>query len=261
MGEILTVEPFDQSSQNNDEFFMLMTESGQILESGLVSREVNISGMNDSILLVLNVFKTQLSELDKAIISLKKSQLTLPIAESDAERDMAFRGFVLYVQAYAHSLDAAHREAAHNLQVLIDNYGDFRRKAYNKQSADMINFLQDIDNSHTADIEEIEAGYWVDSMQDSNDKFINLMTNRYTEGVEQFSGEVREVRTQIGRSFRQMVSMLEAGNMVSEGTAYVKIINQLNERIRYYKNTVATRKGRAEAEEQKKKKREEGERI
>lgn len=244
MADILTVETFDMTSLRNSEFFMFASEAGQILQSGLISRSAS---MNDTILSVLNVYNIEMEALDKAIATLNKSQLTDPISDADRNRDMAYRGTVLYVQAYAHSIDPEHREAARRLQVLINNYGDVRRRAYNTQSADMINLFQDIRQYNMADIETIGADYWLNSMEEANNTFMELMSRRYNESIEQASEDVRQVRVKVGRIYRQLVAMIEAGNLVSEGTAYVNIINQLNERVAYYKATLATRKGRADA--------------
>ena len=237
----------------NNEYNQFIIEVVKIVDAGSLSRAA-VPGMTDNIASLTNMIKAELEELDKAIISLNKSELTDPIADSDRYRDMAYRGFTLQVEAYSNSTDAEKREAARRIQVLINNYGDFRRKPYNDQTSIVDNFIQDLGSKHTANIELINAGGWVEELTNTNNAFKKLMDERYDEKVDQLSAVVYELRSKINLLYRQLISMLEVGNMLNGGAMYTDIINQINERVSYYKTTLSTRKGRADA-----KKDEEGE--
>ncbi|MDL2315290.1 DUF6261 family protein [Bacteroidales bacterium OttesenSCG-928-C19] len=234
----------------NNEIFRFLSEITQLAEAALVSR-VSMSAMSDAILELVNILNDFLERLDKAIVALSKSEYTELVAEADNWRDSVYRGFVLYVQAFSHSFDDDEREAARRLQVLIDNYGDFRRNSLDDQSAIMDNFTQDLQSMHTENLTTIGATKWLTSMQDRNEDFKDVVESRHEEQVEQIREEVHMLRTQSGDVYREIVSLIEAGNRLSGGTAYVALINQINERVAHYKTVLATRKGVAEANKEK----------
>lgn len=229
----------------NEEHFQFMSDVFKIVSAAIVSRTENMAVNINSL---FSIFGDLLNKEDIAVASLRKSGLTDPIAESDNYRDMIYRGLVLYVQAYLHSADTAQREAAQRIQVLIDNYGDIRTKSYNEETAAIYNLLQDMQNKLSEQIETIDLNEWISNLEAANNKFESLMSERYDESL---GGEdMREIRREIDSVYRQIVSLIEIENKVSGGEAYADVIEKLNERVSYYKTTLAVRKGRADAKKE-----------
>lgn len=245
--KILTIQ---LSRLKNNEIFRFFSEITQIAEAALISR-TSVAAMSDNILGLVNILNGFLERLDDAIVALSKSEYTELVAEADNWRDTVYRGFVLHVQAFSHSFDEAEREAARRLQVLIDNYGDFRRNSLDDQTAIMDNFIQDLQSMHTENLTSIGATKWLTSMQARNADFKDVVESRHEERVEQIREEVHMLRTQSGDVYREIVSLIEAGNRLSGGTAYIPLINKINERVSHYKTVLATRQGVAEANKEK----------
>lgn len=236
------------SKLRNNEYFRFMMEIATIVNDAIISR-MSVSPMNDNIGTLLDKLKDLLEKLDVAVVSLSKSELTEPVTEADINRDKTYRGFTLHVEAFSNSMDSDKVEAARRIQVLIQNYTDFRKRPLNEQSAIMDNFIQDLQSMQMENIETIGATEWITEMQETNNTLKNLMDERHNERVTQLREEVRTLRMQTDELYRQIISLLEIGNSLVDG-AYTNLINSVNERVSYYKTTLATRKGRANAKKE-----------
>ena len=232
----------------NNEYYRFLMEIVSLVSDAISGKESE-SKINDSLNVLLDKLKELLKRLDVAVISLNKSELTEPVIAADNNRGEIYRGFVLHVMAFSHSLDEKKVEACRRIQVLIDNYGDFRRRPMNEESAIMDNFLQDLNSMHRKNIELIGASEWMDSMQKTNEAFKSIMDERHNERMAQLREEVRTLRVQTDELYRQIISLLEIGYTLEKGI-YSDIIKKVNERISYYKTTLATRQGRSDAKKE-----------
>ena len=244
----MKVTTISLSKLRNNEYYRFMMEVKDIIGSAFINLTAAASTMNN-LETLWKKMKDLLKLLDVAIISLDKSELTQPVVEADVVRDKVYRGLVLYVEAYSNSMEAEDVEAARRLQVLIDNYGDFRRRPFNEESAMIDNFLQDLKMMHMDNMEAIGADDWLTQLENSNNEFKKLTNDRHDEWVMQIREEVYGLRVQIDEVYHQIINLLEIGSTL-EGGIYSKLIDKVSERVSYYKNTLATRKGRLDAKKE-----------
>ena len=85
---------------------------------------------------------------------------------------------------------------------------------------------------------------WVNDLETLNTAFDNLMNSRFDEMANQNMENVREIRRLLDPSYLNIVSALETGSLLNPSEDYVSLILELNSRIDYYRNTLATRKGK-----------------
>ncbi|HJV77203.1 MAG TPA: DUF6261 family protein, partial [Paludibacter sp.] len=57
------------------------------------------------------------------------------------------------------------REAAKRLKILRDSSGDIARKAYSKESGDVIKLLADLRGPYATDVTAARFGEWVDELE------------------------------------------------------------------------------------------------
>ncbi|MDR1896620.1 MAG: DUF6261 family protein [Prevotellaceae bacterium] len=229
----------------NEEHFQLMTEFKKLIEASGAS-VLNIEQL-------FAVFLVLFGREDLAVEVFRKNDLTDDISATDALRDNIYRGFTLFVETHLYSPIPEKVEAANNIRTVIDHYGDFRNKSYNEETASINNFLQDINARCADDINTLNAAEWITNLSASNQTFDNLMNQRYDREAGQEYINLRETRREIDRVYNQITGFINAAIIVNGDAAYSDFVNKLNERISYYKNTLAQRKGRAA------KKKEEGE--
>jgi hypothetical protein len=214
-----------------------MTDTNGLIE--LAGADVlNIAHLYPSFLFLYN-------KEDQALEIIRKSALTDPIAEADLVRDTPYRGLVLLTEAYEHSSDETKVQAAKNIRVVIDHYGDFRTKSYNEETATIYNFLQDISIRCAADIAVLNAQPWIDDLAAANQAFDDLMNQRFDVAAAQEIINLRETRKEIDRVYAAITERIDASILLNGEADYADFVNKLNERIAYFKHTVSQRKGRA----------------
>lgn len=223
---------------HNEEHFQLMTDVYGLAESEGIET-LGIAALYPR-------FLSLYGKEDIALEAIRKSGLTDPIADADTIRDNAYRGLVLQIEAGTYSADATKAQAARNMQVVTDHYGDFRKKPYNEETATVHNFLQDINSRCAADIAVLGAQAWVDELETANQTFDDLMNQRFDAAAAQEIINLREVRKEIDRVYTEITECINVFILLNGEAAYAGFVNKLNERIAYFKNTLAIRKGRAE---------------
>ena len=239
----MKVNKMNLEALRNEEHFQFMTDVKSLVEESGAST-LNIDQL-------FPTFTSLYGKEDIALEVIRKSALTNPIADADSQRDSVYRGFTLFVEAYSHSLDTDNAQAAQNIQVVIDHYGDVRSKPYNEETAAITNFLQDINSRCADDITTLNAQEWIDTLSSANQSFDALMNERFDENAGQEIVNMRDARRAIDKTYTQMIDRVNASILLNGETAYADFVNKLNERIDYFKNTIAIRKGRVAAKNNK----------
>lgn len=243
---------FRMASLRDEEYFQFMTELKILLEEiGVDEMELNIDPL-------YRIFLPYWHQLDLLIKSYRKSEYTKKLAEADTIRDNAYRGLVLFVRAYHYSVSGTNIEAAERMQFVIDNYGDFRKKSYNEQTAAVYNLLEDLTERCSAEITQLHAQEWISDLRMVNTLFEQLMNERYDEAAETPIYTMREVRAKLNEVYYNIIRSIEIVISYAENkTVQIEFLTRLNERITYYKNTLSTRKGRSDAQKEKEEEEEE----
>ena len=229
----------DLSRLRNEEHFQFMTDTRNLI------RHEDPTKLN--VVQLFAQFTALCEQEDIALERIRKNVLTDPIGEQDALQDSISLGFELLVQAYSHSTNAAKVEAARKIQIIIDHYGDFRRKSYNEETAIIHNFIQDLRSRCSGEITTLNANEWVDDLAGANHRFKQLMNERFDNNAGEASIKVLDVRKSIDRVYNQLTDRISASILLNGEADYAAFVNKLNERITYFKNTLAQRKGRANA--------------
>jgi hypothetical protein len=150
----------------------------------------------------------------------------------------------LTVEAFNYHPDSAKVQASENIQVIIEHYGDLRNKPYNEETASIHNFLQDVNTRCAADITLLGIQEWIDELSTANQAFYGLMSQRFDAAAQEITN-LREVRKAIDRVYGAMVNRINASILLYGEDPYAEFVKKLNERIAYFKTTVAIRRGRA----------------
>lgn len=201
-------------------------------------------------------FAAILQREDLALEQIRKSALTEKIAELDTRRDNVYYGLMTIVKAFHYSPHPYQVEMAKRIQIVLNHYGDFRRKGYNEESAIIINMVQDLNSRVADDLTQLNINDWVTDLSMANQELIMLMGERYNQGADVQMEDIREVRSEIDGVYQQITTKINALVVINGTADYADFINKMNERITYYKNAIAQRKGRAEAERKKKEEKE-----
>jgi len=136
------------------------------------------------------------------------------------------------------------REASKRLKILRDSSDDIARKAYNKETGDIIMLLADLKGLYAADVTIAKIGDWVTELESNNNSFVDLQKTRYDEAGEKTRLRMKQVRIGVDEAYRTMVEKINALIIVNGEAPYTDFGNRLNLRIDAYTNNLAIYKGR-----------------
>lgn len=198
-------------------------------------------------------YKPRLDKVLAVLDTVRKSMLTAKIEEQDSARDSLYRYFVLTMAAAHQHFDAAKREAARELQVIVDNYGNISAKSYDKESAAMDDFLRELAvPENVTRVAALGLADCVALLATANAAFIALMRERYGETSRQLPTRMKEARADLNVAFRAMINRLEAIvtlNGIDSIPELAPFIAELNAITNRYKNVLAAEKGRRASNE------------
>jgi hypothetical protein len=195
---------------------------------------------------LFTLFLIWYDKADEALELIRKSATTEKLAEADAARDITFRGFSAAVFSAVNHFDAAKRDAARRVQVVLNHYGNLARKSYDAETAALYNILQEFTGANAGDIALLGLNDWVVQLETENKAFSALMETRYNENARKTDLRMREVRNETDRIYRQMIERIEALALINGDEAYAPFVKDLNTRLERFADIIAQRKGRNE---------------
>ena len=222
---------------HNEEHFQFMTVIVGLLNAAAGEVKQFIGTL-------IGTLSTLLQREDSALEKIRKSILTDPITTADSLRDSIFRGLELIVEGYMHSVVVVEVEAANVIRIVTNHYGNVTKKSYNEETALIHNLVRDLRERCDSALNTLNLVRWVDDLDAANTAFDNLMNERYEETASQNIENVREVRRAMDTVYQQLIAAIEVGAQLAAGSdAYAALINEINQRVEYYRNTLAHRKG------------------
>lgn len=207
-----------------------------------LAEEAGITG-TEAVKELFATFAVLRGKFNRGLESIGKSRYTEDIAGADQLRDDIHRGFELFVQAFLHSRNPEKQQAARNIQIVINTFGNFRDRPYNEETAIITSFLNKLEADCKADLEVIGAGGWMDDLTEANSRFNDLMNVRFDENAGQEYINLRDTRRQMEAAYAELSNVINALLLLARDPALQTLADKLNERIAYYRNTLAQRQG------------------
>ena len=223
----------------NDEHFQYMTALKTAVKKYGGAGALKIEKLYDRLEILYN-------QEDEALKKILKSIITDEIQEADSYRDQIFRGMADTAKAALNHFDQKISKAAQKLKIVFDTYGNLAKKTLNEETSAVYNLLQDLfmkykDESHTVGIMD-----WMYELQNANQKFDQLMTDRYDESAMKTDLVLREVRLQLDAVYRSIVERINAAAVMEDNNNSINgFIKYFNEVIQKYNDIIAQRKGRS----------------
>jgi hypothetical protein len=236
--KILTVR---SSKLRNEEHFQFQTEF-----KGLVEKHT------PETLNIETVWAAYLASYEKersALDLIRRSLLTEDISDADQQRDGLTSGFTLTVKGATNHFDPVKKQAAERVVVVLEHYSGINRKSYDEQTAATSSLVEDLTGDYAADIATLGLEEWVAQLQSANEAFVALMRERYSEEAGKPQYNMKIARAEVDDACRAITERIEALIIVNGEEAYAPFVNDLNQRVERYNNTVARRKGKKDEDE------------
>ena len=222
----------------NEEHFQFQNEF-----SGLVERYTpSALGIEASFAIYLPKVESEAGALDQ----IQKSSFTDPIFAADNKRDNTNSGLRNTVKGLTTHFLPEKREAANRIQIVLDHYANLNDKTYNEQTAAIKTLIATLNSNYAGDVATLALGEWLTELQANNNDFEELMGGRYSEEAEKTGLKMRQVRLDVDKAYRKIITRMEALVELNGPEDYTPFISELNVRIERYNNIVAQRQGRNE---------------
>jgi hypothetical protein len=194
------------------------------------------------------VYKTALGEEISALDIILKSEYTEKISEQDHRRDSIFRGFADAVKSSLNHFDPEKREAAAKIEVVVEHYGNITNKTYDEETAAIDDLLRELaSGDYPSVVNVLRINDWLTQLNIENQKFKDLMTERYEEVSQRPAVRMRTARTETDKALHSIIYRIEALALVNGIDAYEPFIKELNAVLERYKNIQAQEQGRRKA--------------
>jgi hypothetical protein len=203
---------------------------------------------------------------DEIIEQIRKSKVTVRIADLDKLRDNTFHGLVYAIKSYRYHFDTIKAAAAKSLETILDHYKDLADRPYEEESAGIQNFLQEIRTHYKNEVEVLELNPWLEELEQNNEEFKKAMLERTYEAVDKPEIKILDVRKETDQSYKKIVEHIEAFIILKEEEAeeeganketieeelkpFRDFVKVLNANIKYYLDTIAQRKGRVKNDDE-----------
>lgn len=191
-------------------------------------------------------FRNALTLEDEAMRVETGSSKSGMIEALDMQRDVTWNAIRNMIKAYNGSPKEAEVQSAAVLERIVNLYGDPRNLSYNEESAAISNFVTDmLLPANSAHIALLHLADWVNILKTQNDKFQQILNERNAEFANRGNGDVRSARRQIDPMYNAIIEKINATIVLGQSCeAMSGFVTELNEKIKYYKNTISMREGR-----------------
>jgi len=198
---------------------------------------------------VYTSFTDALARLNACLLVDQGSATTEEITAMDVVRDRTWSALNERVKSSLLSPIEAEVESAKVVKRIFDLYGNVRTLSYNEETAAITNLIEDLEkNKNAAHCTTLGITSWVAALKQQNIDFQALVDSRNVELANKESGDVKAIRDEIDPILQNIVKRINAQVTLEIGTAVTEtFIKELNQRIKYYNETIVARAGRASA--------------
>jgi hypothetical protein len=194
----------------------------------------------------ISPFRVKLTDLDTALERIRKSPYTARAVEADRDFDATYSGLHDYAHSCLHHFDPKVRQAAENIIIVFEHYGNIGRQSYRQELASSSNLIQDL-RARESDMAAMNLGPWIEAHEQAAHSLADLLDGRTGETAQQTELRVRQVRRELDAIYRQITDRIDA--MINlHGRHFVPgFVAEYNAHATEYKNKLAQHLGRIHA--------------
>lgn len=237
-------ETINLADLHNNEHFQFMTDVN-VLITKLTVEELGLGERYAP-------FKDILSAEETTIRTELGSSISKILATIDKQRDKTWRAIDMRIKSTLLIPIDEENESASVIKAILHKYGDPRHLNYNEESSSLNSLIEDLLlPANAAEIEKIGMTLWLTKLKSLNEEFQKTFNERNLEYAGKPAGDVRTIRKQLDPAFEKILDRINAQvelNVAKPGVS--TFIRELNEQIKYYNTTLASRKARGEDDDE-----------
>lgn len=170
------------------------------------------------------------------------SSITAELMDLDERRDKAFLCLKMIIEGYEYHYNTLKRDAAKDLLTIIEKYGSsVARLNYQSQTSTIRNMVEDLQSKAAYKLEILGVGDVATELKDANILFSERFHDRLNENAQNRSVAIGELIKSAIISYRNLTSHIVAHATLNPSEVYTDLIEQINQLIESYNNTVKLR--------------------
>lgn len=219
-----------------------------------ITSVVNLAKQHEAIKTICQDEFNQLSEAhvneNKYFNLPKSSPYTTEIVDANVERDSLLTGIKYLVKGYLKHSDKSLSASAQIILDTIKRYDIRTGMQLDKKSGLIAKFVEDLSGDLLENVQALDLGHMVKSLQRANNKVDELLIERSKERTQYEIGIAKTTRTQSTAAYKQFVEFINSYTVSNKGySEFDDFIKLLNEEIKRIKEQVLNRKKRTSKEE------------
>jgi hypothetical protein len=194
----------------------------------------------------IDPFRLKLADLDTALERIRKSPYTARTVEADRDFDTTYSGLHDYSNSCLHHFDPKVRQAAENITIVFEHYGNIGRQAYRQELASSSNLMQDL-RARADDVTAMNLEPWMEAHEQAAQSLADLLDGRTGEMAQQTELRVRQVRRELDAEYKQITDRIDAMINLNGRNFVPGFVAEYNAHATEYKNKLAQHLGRIHA--------------
>jgi hypothetical protein len=170
-----------------------------------------------------------LLELERNVLSIARTNLfTEEVMLADRRMDRALTAMNSLIAAARLSIDDRTAEAGRRLYTRFKDFGEIRRKSYEEEAATVELLLVDLEGVFMYDVQLAGMTDWVKELKAAVKEFFHAFMSRDHDVSTRPTERMESVRRDIEEVYRQMMTVIEANNIVEptgDAQAFIKDVN------------------------------------
>jgi hypothetical protein len=163
----------------------------------------------------------------------RRSAYTKLVAEADYVLDHALSALSALVNASLYSDDSGTLAAANRISMMLKNYGNVARKAYEAEVGNVKAILARLHGDLAPDVETIGATAQLEKLQAAFNDFNAVFDARNVQTMQKPAETFGEVRHEIDGYYHQIIAVVEANALVDASPEFAALIAKFNPEIQY----------------------------
>jgi hypothetical protein len=196
---------------------------------------INLSAAGEAVITALGDiparFNAWLAKATALMEWIKRSLLTERIAEVDHRMDQALMGLNAQAHAQEYSPMPDRVEAAHEVRIMLRNYGSIHRKPYEEQEGDVQAILAQLHGEYGHQVMVLDLFPFVHELQEAFDTFRQLLAQRDTKSLQKPTDTFPVVRRGLEEEYHRIVTLVDAGAALNASPDFAAFIDSLNPEI------------------------------
>lgn len=226
-------------------------EVGQHVKTVLKGIEDLGSGFvtNEILLNYLTQVLGAVTEFDKAMLKVTKSDETVKIADADAERDKSITATQRYLSVFELSKEAAEREAYASLHTLFKTYKNIQKWNFEEESNGIDNLLVDLaSDKYAPHVATLHMESYVERIRTDNEAFKSIFALRTHQQVTTEHFDAKVLREDLVTKYNLMADYILTMAIALDNEEFNTVLTVLNTVRKYYADLLARRQGTSKTE-------------